>query len=106
MYEFLSVPCGGGKKYKPVTQVICVSSNGATTYTVIAQTAYVEYMLTASTKGGWIKLNDSLVNSVSAAAGKFNTVSGNMNVSQGDVITFQSQGGNLSNNFVKITEGF
>ena len=68
--------------------------------------AHVEYMLTASTEGGWIKVNDSLIKSVSGGAGQYNTVSGNMDLSQGDVITLQSQGGNLSNNFVKITENF
>lgn len=96
----------GGKKYGPVTQIICVARGGITTYTVIAPTAYVEYMLTASTEGGWIKVNSSLVKSVSGGTGTYNTVSGSMNLSQGDVITFQSQGGNLNNNFVKIKEEF
>ena len=105
MYELLSVPWGG-KKYKPVTQVICAARGGITTYTVIAPTAHVEYMLTASTEGGWIKLNDTLIKSISGGIKEYNTVSGNMDVSQGDVITFQSQGGDLSNNFVKITENF
>ena len=99
---------GGGKKYNPVTQVICASRGGTTTYTVIAETAHVEYKLTASTEGGWIRVNGALIKSVSGSVGAYNTVSGEMDLLQGDIITVQSQGGSggLSTNYVKITEEF
>lgn len=97
-----------GGNYSPVTQTFCAPRGGVSTYTVIAKTAYVEYKLTASTEGGWIAVNGTNIKTVTASNGSYNTVNGNTTVSQGDIITFKSQGGSggLSTNYVKVTENF
>ena len=85
-----------------VQQTFCPPAGGEALYTVIAPTADVSYSLTASTAGGYIYLESTLINSVSAGQDARKTVSGSFTASKGQVIRFKSQYGT----YVNINEHF